>query len=1156
MAKKKTTVKRTGRHKSSLLTSVAAKKTTQKPPNEKPVEAVLEKSEDQRFPIVGLGASAGLQQAQRKLDHLASFPEMNPNPVVEVNADGSIEYLNPAAKKLFPDLQDMGHRHEWLVDLESIGTLLKDQKKTSYGREVKANGNWYHQSFHLTPGADRIRIYSLDITELKQAEEKLKQAAEEWEVTFDSIKDPVSIHDKDFKIVKANKAFVDTLGLESGEVIGKKCYEVIHGTEGPWSNCPHKQTMGSKTPVTEEFWEPRLGIYLEVSSSPIFNKRNEVLGAVHIAKDITAHKRAEEALGVSNHFLQIINKQIGMTPLLKEFLVKIRNLTGCSAVGVRLLDDAGNIPYQAYEGFSQEFYQKESPLSIKSDQCMCINVIKGEIDPGLPFYTAGGSFYINATSRFLATVSEKEKGKTRNECNRIGFESVALVPIPIGDGILGLIHVADPRENMVPLEMVELLERVSMQLGTGIHRVRAEEALQKAHNELEIRVQERTAELMSVVDALQDEMAERKRVEEAVKAERQRFHDVLEMLPAYLVLLAPDYHVPFANRFFRERFGESHGQRCFEYLFGRSEPCETCESYTALKTKAPHQWEWTGPDGRNYDVFDFSFTDTDGSTLILEMGIDITERKRAQEALNAASLYTRSLIETSLDPLVTISTDGKIMDVNKATEFVTGVPRERLIGTDFSNYFTEPEKAQQGYLQVFSEGFVKDYPLAIRHTSGRVTDVLYHATVYKNEVGEIQGVFAAARDITVRKGLQRRIEATNALLNLFVRMPSRKEYLDAALELIQNWSGCRCAGIRVLDRQGHIPYESYSGFSREFWESENFLSIEKDQCACIRVVTGELDSQDLPAVTPGGSFCCANTIEFLEGLSEGEKSRYRGVCIQNGFLSVAIVPVRYREQIIGAIHVADEGKGKVALESIEFMESMAPLIGEAVNRFHLEEEIRDSETRLRHLSSELLTVQESERKRIGREIHDGIGQTLAAIKFALESKLGQMRGGAASPEASIENIISLAQNGIEESRRIQMDLRPSILDDLGILATLSWFTREFQKVYSHISIEKEIDIQENEVPDSLRIALFRVIQEALNNTAKHSKADLVRLSLGKKEDKIELNIEDNGMGFDLENYRKGLGLTSMRERTELLGGSFAIESTPGKGTTIKAQWPI
>ncbi len=904
------------------------------------------------------------RQTQKKLNHLASFPEINPNPIVEVNADGSIEYLNPAAKKLFPDLQDMGHQHEWLVDLESIGTLLKDQKKTYYVREVKVNGNWYHQSFHLTPGVDHIRIYGLDITERKQMEEQLRTSRNELEIRVQG------------RTAELSKAY---------------------------------QKLKDQSKILEAFFSSTVTPLVLLDRNFNFVRVNEAYAK--------ACQRDVSEFPGHNHF---------------------------------------------------EFYPSDAKT-----------IFEQVVQTRKPY---------QAIARPFSFPDHPEWGETYWNWN--------LTPI--------------------------LDERVEVDF---------------------------------LVFSLED-VTERKRAEQAVKAERQRFHDVLEMLPVYLVLLAPDYHVPFANRFFRERFGESHGQRCFEYLFGRSEPCETCESYTALKTKAPHQWEWTGPDGRNYDVFDFSFTDTDGSTLILEMGIDITERKRAQEALNAASLYTRSLIEASLDPLVTISADGKIMDVNKATEFVTGVPRERLIGTDFSNYFTEPEKAQQGYLQVFSEGFVKDYPLAIRHTSGRVTDVLYHATVYKNEVGEIQGVFAAARDITVRKGLQRRIEATNALLNLFVRMPSRKEYLDAALELIQNWSGCRCAGIRVLDRQGHIPYESYSGFSREFWESENFLSVEKDQCACIRVVTGELDSQDLPVVTPGGSFCCANTIEFLEGLSEGEKSRYRGVCIQNGFLSVAIVPVRYREQIIGAIHVADEGEGKVALKSIEFMESMAPLIGEAVNRFHLEEEIRDSETRLRHLSSELLTVQESERKRIGREIHDGIGQTLAAIKFALESKLGQMRGGAASPEASIENIISLAQNGIEESRRIQMDLRPSILDDLGILATLSWFTREFQKVYSHISIEKEIDIQENEVPDSLRIALFRVIQEALNNTAKHSKADLVRLSLGKKEDKIELNIEDNGMGFDLENYRKGLGLTSMRERTELSGGSFEIESTPGKGTTIKAHWPI
>jgi PAS domain S-box-containing protein len=120
---------------------------------------------------------------------------------------------------------------------------------------------------------------------------------------------------------------------------------------------------------------------------------------------------------------------------------------------------------------------------------------------------------------------------------------------------------------------------------------------------------------------------------------------------------------------------------------------------------------------------------------------DVTERKLAEEKLRAASLYSRGLLEASLDPLVTISAKGKITDVNKATEDVTGFSREQLIGSDFSDYFTEPEEARKGYRQVFKEGFVRDYPLAIRHKSGKITDVLYNATVHRNEKGEIQGVF-------------------------------------------------------------------------------------------------------------------------------------------------------------------------------------------------------------------------------------------------------------------------------------------------------------------------------------------------------------------------------------------------------------------------------
>jgi len=121
-----------------------------------------------------------------------------------------------------------------------------------------------------------------------------------------------------------------------------------------------------------------------------------------------------------------------------------------------------------------------------------------------------------------------------------------------------------------------------------------------------------------------------------------------------------------------------------------------------------------------------------------------------------ASQYARSLIEASLDPLVTISPEGKITDVNEASAKVTGEPREKLIGTDFSNYFTEPEKAREGYKQVFEKGFVSDYPLTIRHQNGKLTDVLYNASVYKDDKGNVLGVFAAARDVTAQKKLAER----------------------------------------------------------------------------------------------------------------------------------------------------------------------------------------------------------------------------------------------------------------------------------------------------------------------------------------------------------------------------------------------------------------
>ncbi|MBU4355611.1 MAG: PAS domain S-box protein, partial [Proteobacteria bacterium] len=184
----------------------------------------------------------------------------------------------------------------------------------------------------------------------------------------------------------------------------------------------------------------------------------------------------------------------------------------------------------------------------------------------------------------------------------------------------------------------------------------------------------------------------------------------------------------------------------------------------------------------------------------LLIGTDNTARKQA-EALRRAASYSRSLIEVSLDPLVTISPDGKIMDVNKATEEATGIKRERLIGSDFSDYFTEPDKARAGYHQVLADGFVRDYPLAVRHTSGRIMDVLYSATIYKNEAGEIEGVFAAARDITARKQAEEALLKAGALQRAIFNSANFSSIATDAKGVIQifNVGAARMLGYTAAD---------------------------------------------------------------------------------------------------------------------------------------------------------------------------------------------------------------------------------------------------------------------------------------------------------------------------------------------------------------------
>jgi PAS domain S-box-containing protein len=229
-------------------------------------------------------------------------------------------------------------------------------------------------------------------------------------------------------------------------------------------------------------------------------------------------------------------------------------------------------------------------------------------------------------------------------------------------------------------------------------------------------------------------------------------------------------------------------------------------------------------------------------------------------------------------------------------------------------------------------------------------------------------------------------------------------------------------------------------------------------------------------------------------------------------------------------------------------------------RKQMEMSLRESRDRLRELSRKTIEALEADRRAVSRELHDSIGANLAALKFMLEEVAEKEPDQDSKASDTLGKAIAFLLNTIKEVKRISTNLRPMAIDDLGLIATIKGHTQQFQ-IHFGLRCDCFINLSEQDVPESMKIVIFRVLQEALANAGKHSKANRVRVVLGKHDDQIVLTVEDDGHGFDPDDPNPkdplgGYGLKSMKERVEICQGDFTIVSGRGHGTRLTARFPV
>jgi PAS domain S-box-containing protein len=535
------------------------------------------------------------------------------------------------------------------------------------------------------------------------------------------------------------------------------------------------------------------------------------------------------------------------------------------------------------------------------------------------------------------------------------------------------------------------------------------------------------------------------------------------------------------------------------------------------------------------------YKDDKGNVLgVFASARDVTEQKQASQ-------YARSLIEASLDPLVTISVEGKITDVNEASVKVTGIPREKLIDTDFSNYFTDPQKAEEGYLQVFDQGFVTDYPLTIKNKNGNLTDVLYNASVYKDDKGNVLGVFASARDVTEQKQASQYarslIEALRVSeedlrnINVELEVSSAKDLIGSEhrfRSLFDNAPQC----MLVVDLK-----------------SEKIINANKSAVALFKYSTDDLLKMGPRELSPewqsDGIASDTQIKGDIEKLLKGKK-------VSN-------------EWVYNDAH-GDEIQAEVSINLL-YDTDMSQVI---VNIIDVTE---------KNNTKEILKLQLDELKKTNSELDRFVYSASHDLRSPLKSMLGL--SNMIIDDISLDNRNQLEQMGMMQSSIIKLDnFIEDILDysrnarkevekkAIDFEQTIDEIMKNLAHMDGADSIELKLEINQKMefISDRARVnmILINIISNAIKYKDTSKENAIIVVSVKCSIDYATIIIDDNGIGIDEKNlgrifdmfYRatkfstgSGLGLYITKEAIEKVNGSIKIESKLTSGTQVSIRIP-